>query len=484
MVPSRKSQLPINADKNERHRVSRRPHNLPDFVKNKRITDWEEVRRMRIRIRNSKTAVAAAGICLAICFSMLLSITGSADQTLEPDVSDTPAVTFSVCGIKGMPMTFSAKGMEQQLGVPDGSLAGIVLTELPDAKQGTLTISGEAVSLYQTISRDGVDALAFTPAKGCAGASFNFVPLVPDEDTPTAKMTIALLDKANVAPTAAGDVIATQENINIAGVLDVTDENLPSVTIEIVDSPQKGDVVLSGQKYTYEPYLGMTGHDSFTYRAVDKYGCASQTAKVDITINTPQTSLTYADMSGNTDYYAALKLAQQGILVGEQIGSNHYFLPAETVSCGDFLEMLLAVTGLDANETPTVNTGLQNDTSIPLWLKPAVDEARRDGVIGGKIFVSTFDYAQPVTRTQAVYMMENAARIPNVTRSQQVLEDAAALPAWAVQPYINLTGNKILTADETGANPSGKLTRAEAAGMLWNLVQYCSAHSDDLAGDE
>ncbi len=44
-------------------------------------------------------------------------------------------------------------------------------------------------------------------------------------------------------------------------------------------------------------------------------------------IRKPSTKVTYADMSGVPSYNAAIKLAEEGVMVGERIGDSYYFRP-------------------------------------------------------------------------------------------------------------------------------------------------------------
>ncbi|MDR3644288.1 MAG: Ig-like domain-containing protein, partial [Clostridia bacterium] len=359
--------------------------------------------------------------------------------------------------------------------IESGTLSGIIVTELPDTGQGRLKISGDDVQLYETIGRDGLNRLFFQPEKGCAQTSFCFIPLVPGEDDQCDEMCIAMLDKANQAPGAEGDDLATQENLTVGGSFRVTDEDMDSLTIRIVDKPQKGGLTLSGLNYTYEPYLGMSGNDSFTFEAVDRYGAASQAEKVSVSIEKPSSAISYADMEGNPNEYAALKLMQLGLAVGEKMGKNYYFRPDEAITKGDFLVMLTAVCGREDNLAAAVNTGLKNDSAIPMYLKPYVENAKRLGIIGGQVCGSSFDASAALGKTEAVCMIRSAAQIPDATASATVFRDSGVIPSWAASSYLAVYKAKIMGLSNGYAKPDEKVTRGEAAGLLWNLKTYLDA---------
>ncbi|MDR3552068.1 MAG: Ig-like domain-containing protein [Clostridia bacterium] len=417
-------------------------------------------------------------VCLLLALAM--PVAAASADTDYTSVEEKPSVTYSICSLRNLPVSFSTLQMEKRMGLENNELSGVIITQLPEASQGRLTIAGEKVTLYETIGREGLDALDFTPAKGCTQASFNFIPLIPNEDNKCAKMSIVLLDKPNSPPVVTADTLATQENMSIKGSLCVQDEDTSTVKIRVTQQSVKGSINFNGLSYTYDPYLGMTGNDSFTCAAVDRYGAVSQSVKINIAIEKPQTSLTYADMNGDANYYAAVKLAQMGVIVGEQVGSSHLFYPARVVTKGEFLVMLIAVTGKQSELSPTVNTGLSNDSNIPMWLKAYVEKAERDGILGGAVGAKSYECAAPVTDAEAVVMMSRAAQISDSTRAQKVFCDAATIPSWAMQSYLNLYGNGIPVSDGDCARPLAPLTRSRAAGMLWRLYCYCRDHDQDL----
>lgn len=418
--------------------------------------------------------------CVSIVLAVLFSLSGMCDDyTLAPELDMTkPSAACTVCGLKNTAVQFSADTIENQLGLASGSLAGIVITGLPESGEGSLTICGETAQVYETINRDGIGRLQFNPKKGCAEARFCFIPLVPQNEQKYSQITIALLDKENAPPTVAGGSIDTIINLSVKGRLAVTDEDIGSVKISVTAQPQKGSVSINGDVYTYTPFAGMSGSDSFQYKAVDEYGYASGTATVGIRIE-KDPGITYEDMDGDADAFAAVKLAENGVMTGSKIGGKYYFMPGQTVSQGDFLLMLLAV--MDKSETPApcVNTGLKNDAAIPVWLKPYVAKAVRNGILDGGPSAS-FDVNAPITTGTAAVMVENAGQVPNSTVSSQVFNDFGAIPSREVQSFVNLYANNIYPALDGVADASGKLTRGNAAELLYNTLQYCRQNGVSL----
>ena len=95
------------------------------------------------------------------------------------------------------------------------------------------------------------------------------------------------------------------------------------LSYRLADKPSRGSVELGENgAFTYTPYENKTGKDTFTYVAVDSAGNLSNPAKVSIRIEKAATTVTYADMGANAAHKAAVRLAELGILRGEQIGTT------------------------------------------------------------------------------------------------------------------------------------------------------------------
>ena len=85
-------------------------------------------------------------------------------------------------------------------------------------------------------------------------------------------------------------------------------------------------------------------------------------------------------MKSNPSHYAALMLREHGVMTGETLGETNLFYPQNQVGRGEFLVALFSAAGLDESLPHCVNTGLDNDTEIPVWLKPYVAVAIERGI--------------------------------------------------------------------------------------------------------
>jgi hypothetical protein len=101
-----------------------------------------------------------------------------------------------------------------------------------------------------------------------------------------AHVDLGAFELQNSAPTAAGQSVATNQNVAQTITLSGSDAENDNFTYSIVSNPAHGTLsAISGTQITYTPAAGYSGTDNFTFRATDAYGALSNTATVSITIN-------------------------------------------------------------------------------------------------------------------------------------------------------------------------------------------------------
>jgi hypothetical protein len=282
----------------------------------------------------------------------------------------------------------------------------------------------------------------------------------------------------NTKPIAENLEYTTYRNIAVRGSFAATDPDGDPVTFEISTNPKKG-AIQNGEdgSFVYTPNPGKKGRDSFTYVAIDSEGNISGEATVVIEIKKQSTDVIYSDMKDNDAYYAALVLAEKGVLTGEQLGNEYFFRPDTTVTRGEFLAMCLSISDTETLKDIT-RTGFYDDASIPMWAKPYVSTALMSGIISGYkndegrlIFASQ----EPITFSEAAVILNNVLKITDVISVSTVETEAA--PVWAYQAAINLYACDILPRD-TASLYNQCVTRADAAEMLVKSVELLNARDD------
>lgn len=371
---------------------------------------------------------------------------------------------FSKNGLTTETISFS----EEDFQVSGGAvLTSIIVDTLPDPAAGLLTIGGQAVPQDCEIAMAAVDGLRFNPLATpmLSRTDFTFTPVFAGGLTgEPVTVGLFLLSAANTAPVARDLALSTYKNVEIQGTFSAVDPEGDLLTFKLVSKPARGAVTLSedgSAAFTYTPYENKTGKDAFTYVAVDAVGNTSAPATVSVKIEKQKTKVTYADMTGAEGHREALRLAEAGLLIGEQMGKEYLFHPQEAMSRAEFTALAMAAAGTDADSS-AVQTGFADDEAISVWARPYVNSALRSGVIQGTVDNSgrvVFRGSAPVTAAEAAVILNRALNVTDVV-------DTAAVTAeteWYSQAVANLNSRNALPASAVLTQP---LTRAQAAVML------------------
>ena len=280
------------------------------------------------------------------------------------------------------------------------------------------------------------------------------------------------------APIPQNQDVETYQGIACQGTLTAVDNEGDAYTFAIVDPPDKGTVTLAGDggTFVYTPEDGKSGKDSFTFTATDGEGNVSAPATVTIHIRKQKTEVTYSDMAGNAAHAAAIRLAEEGLFVGEQYAGAYFFDPEAPVSRSEFLAMAMDAAGMEVPEQVTL-TGFQDDESIAAWAKSYASTAVREGIISG---VSTeagvcFNGDDAITLREAAAVMDRILNVADVELDDLVKAEAT----WSTQAVANMVSVHVVSAGSFGTETeSAPVTRAEAAQILTAALQVLEEQED------
>ena len=373
---------------------------------------------------------------------------------------------FLISSVKDKPITFSAEMIEKYISVDGGELTGITVTSLPESSEGLLLKGSELVKEYERISRDDIAFLSFVPIYGSDSSSFTFIP--ESEDSIKTTAVINLIDDPNSPPISTDRTFTTIKGLMLTGNIPVSDPENDILTVHITESPKKGTISIDGTSFRYVPFNGKSGSDSAKYYVKDNFGNMSKEHTLSINIEKIKQIPFLSDMTDNAYHYSAIKAEQAGILSGETIGMAKLFYPEQTVKRSDFIVMLTAAQGSDDDLMVCVNTGLSNDSSLRMWIKPYVSLGMEKGLIDENYFGE----GDTLTRAEAVYMIDKAMGKDDVTSERMFVKDIGAVPNEYLQSYLNLESEGMLNLYDGNAYPNATLTRDYAADLLYSLYKY------------
>lgn len=277
----------------------------------------------------------------------------------------------------------------------------------------------------------------------------------------------------NASPTIEGGLYHTLEDVPVYASVKMFDPDGDDVSLKVCLPPEKGSLKLEGRTFIYTPYPGSTGEDSFQLAACDPYGNQSAAAYFHVSIEAAAQAPYFADMNRHPYEYSAIQLVKSGVISGEEIGSRRFFYPERSLTRGEYLVMLLSARGWDQDLPICINTGLTNDTDIPLWLKPYVKRAIEKGIVTE----DTFDTQKVPTRAEAVVLCSRAAQIQDILKYNLTIADLDKIPSWAMESYLNLAAYRILDLYDGYAYPNDPLDRGYSASLIWQLYQYSQSRS-------
>jgi len=294
------------------------------------------------------------------------------------------------------------------------------------------------------------------------------VPLVAAESNPFD--FVATLSAQNLAPIAQNLAYTTYKDIAFTGEFTATDPEGSGVTFRLIEKAARGAITLAEDgsgRFTYTPYNNKTGKDSFQYAAVDEAGNTSEYATVTVHIEKNKAKMTYADMEGHEAHYPALRLAAEGVFLGETLNGQRFFHPDQPVSRSEFVAMAMEVSGVKPIGG-VIRTGFYDDEAIAVWAKPFVAGALKAGIVQGSRNDSgqvVFQSTQPISYAEAGVMLNRLLGITDTADVPvSVMAEGETAPVWAYQAVANLQSVQVMDKSSTSLN--AVLTRGEAAQML------------------
>lgn len=396
-------------------------------------------------------------------FTSAVMLTASSAYTFEwPAISTTVKnneIKFSA--VQGLNFTLNSTQLEDKLNIPKGSLAGITLTQLPT--DGDLYLGLSKITENTALSREDIDNLRIVFTEDKTTLDFSFLPDC-NEAIPTIAV-VNLLETANKAPETESGKLSVLKNIPSVGKITAYDADGDKVMVQIVNKPDKGRLTIDGLCFKYSPYKDKTGYDKFTFIIIDEYGNQSRESLIDINIE-KDVKFSYSDMLDNSHHFAAIKLSEKGIYTSDKIGDKYYFNPDSLMTRGDFIMLIVTAMGLDISYC--VNTGLDNDSEIPMYLKPYVKAA-----IDAKVITETyFMFNENPLNCEAVVLAHRISAIPEVVHFNLSASDIHTIPDWSLGSYMTLCAYKILDIYDNVYRPMEGLRKDTAVGLAWQLWKY------------
>ncbi len=293
---------------------------------------------------------------------------------------------------------------------------------------------------------------------------------------PALALTTPTAEVENAAPIAEDLVLKTYKGVAISSRFAAVDPDGDLVTFQIMDSPARGQVAMDENDpaaFTYTPYEGKKGKDTFTYVAIDAKGNSSKPATVKVSIQKQTTAVSYSDLAGDPAHYAALRLAEAGVYTGRKVGDLYCFDPDAAFTREEFLAMAMTAAGKAPLSDVTL-TGFYDDGDISAWAKGYVSAALVVGTVEGSrnhLGQTVFTPGSPITQAEAAVIIDRLLATGDVSGASSAFS-AETAPAWAYQSVVNMEAVSVISSSTDLSKP---LTRAQSAQMLSAMLDVLDA---------
>ena len=378
-------------------------------------------------------------------------------------------------GLVGQKLTFSDSDFKSAYAITD--FDSVTVNTIPASNEGTLLVAGRRVKEGQTIKRKNVAALVFVPAStDVSEAKFDFT-LKSGGTESVGTCEMKFLDKVNYAPKTPDEKeaslsLTTQSEISVFGRLEGYDPEGDALEYIIASYPKNGALTFTDKaagRYKYTPSDNFTGYDSFTYVLRDEYGNYSEPREVGIHIIERMSSEVFADMTGRSEYNAAIAMSAMGIMSAKTLGDGKYFMPDETVSKAEFVAMAMKATGMRA-DTSLTKTFFDDNTDIPTALVSYVATAQKLGIIDGSLSGTSlvFEPNRGITKNEAAAIISGILGLKTSDEDGEYFENATVSVNDRASVAAMLTLG-IFDGDIADYSGTDVVTRAEAAEYLYRI---------------
>lgn len=378
-------------------------------------------------------------------------------------------------GLLGQKLTFSDSDFKSAYAITD--FDSITVNTLPSSNDGVLLIAGRRVKEGQTVKRRNIAAMVFVPASSeVTKAEFEFTLSRGGTDTVGA-CEIKFIDKINYAPKVPEEKesslsLKTQAEISLYGRMEGSDPEGDRLDYIIAAYPKNGYLSITDKDmgaYRYTPTDGFTGYDSFTYVLRDEYGNYSEPREVGIRVIERMSSEVFADMTGRSEYNAAVAMSALGIMNARTLGDGKYFMPDVTVSKAEFVAMAMKAAGMKADSSLT-KTFFDDNTDVPAALVSYVATAQRLGIVDGDLKDGglMFEPNKGITKNEAAGIIAKILGL-KTDGEDEVYFDNSSVSVSARGSVAAMFTLGIFDGEIDNYTGTDIVTRAEAAEYLYRL---------------
>ena len=199
------------------------------------------------------------------------------------------------------------------------------------------------------------------------------------------------------------------------------------------------------------------------------YGETSFALKVTVGSSQP-----FADTKGHWAESYITDLYYAGTLQGSTKDGKLYYRPDASMTRQEFIVAMMRYLGTDLSAYQTVSLPFADSSSIADWAKSAMQAAYSLGYLTGSKTNGQL-LAKPgatISRQEAMTILSRTKDFPEADlNTLSAFSDSGKIADWAKTALAQMAQQKIISGSKGKLNPTGKVTRAEVAKMLYMLSE-------------
>lgn len=212
----------------------------------------------------------------------------------------------------------------------------------------------------------------------------------------------------------------------------------------------------------------LTGAEQ-TGKITAAYGDTSFSVSVTVGSSQP-----FEDTKGHWAESYITQLYYEGTLQGSQKNGKLYYRPNDSMTRQEFVVALMRYLGTNLSPYQSVQLPFDDADEIASWAKSAMQAAYSLGYLSGsKTNGQLLCKAEStISRQEAMTILSRTRSFPDADTSiLAAFSDSSQIATWAKPALAQMAQQKIISGSNGKLNPTGNVTRAEVAKMLYQLAQ-------------
>ena len=401
---------------------------------------------------------------------------------------------------KDTTLAFSANDFIGNANPPNGkSLVSVQFDQVTNPVAGNLKLNGDVVSKGSTVSVNDLNGLTFVPTIGYEGeAIFTWTANYGDAQSPYPGAVVITIGSGDTTPSVIPEEGQTEgeetqpdqeQTAPEQGESEETPKENPDETgnegnnTNHTGSGSENNATENPQQENQNNAAPLEEQTESEQQNQQESTQPDSTNSETVPQNNGLKPLRYEDMLTHWGAYSAGMLASRGYVIGEDFGNNFYFHPDEKINRFEFVLMVNAIFGVEPKDSLADNPFA--DQNVPSYVMQVGIAAHEYDIIEGtkgKDGLLYFHPYDPVTRAEAITIIDYALRLDTYGVDEAEFKDVGDIPEWAMQSVKNLEAYGIIQGYEDNTiRPNVNITRAQAAEMVWQALKFLDAKRNSNA---